>query len=120
MQRSGDTPRIESLTNPLVKELRALRPIKGRTEQRRLLAEGERLMRLAAPVCRMLRSGTQRIRGSLRSALGVLPRPTHSQAQRTRLPTQRFDSAAPSLAALVAPVSPRGVYQPLSHQQHPR
>ena len=25
MQRSGDTPRIESLTNPLVKELRELR-----------------------------------------------------------------------------------------------
>ena len=56
MQRSGDTPRIESLTNPLVKELRALRPIKGRTEQRRLLAEGERLMRLAAPVYRTLQS----------------------------------------------------------------
>jgi len=120
MQRSVEAPRIESLTNPLVKELRALRTHKGRLEQHRFMVEGERLMRLAAPVCRTLRSGTQRIRVSLRSALVFLPRPTHSQAQRTRLPTQRFDSAAPSLAALVAPASPRGVYQPLSHQQHSR
>ena len=56
MQRSGDTPRIESLTNPLVKELRALRTHKGRIEQRRFMAEGERLMRLAAPVYRTLQS----------------------------------------------------------------
>jgi TrmH family RNA methyltransferase len=34
--------RIESLTNPLVKELRELRTHKGRVEQRRFLAEGER------------------------------------------------------------------------------
>jgi len=34
-------PRIESLANPLVKELRALRTPKGRDEQRRFFAEGE-------------------------------------------------------------------------------
>ena len=77
----------------------------------------ERLMRLAARACRTLRSGTQRIRGSLRSALGFLPRPTHSQAQRTPPLMQRFDSAAPNLAALVAPASPYGLCQPLSLQQ---
>lgn len=40
--------RIESLTNPLVKELRALRTHKGRVEQRRFLAEGERSLAEAA------------------------------------------------------------------------
>jgi len=40
--------RIESLTNPLVKELRALRTHKGRIEQRRFLAEGERTLAEAA------------------------------------------------------------------------
>ena len=40
--RLGSDLRIESLTNPLVKELRALRTHKGRVEQRRFLAEGER------------------------------------------------------------------------------
>ena len=40
--------RIESLTNPLVKELRALRTHKGRTEHRRFLAEGERSLAEAA------------------------------------------------------------------------
>ncbi len=45
----NDSPqRIESLTNPLVKELRALRTHKGRTEQRRFLAEGERSLAEAA------------------------------------------------------------------------
>ena len=39
---NGSTQRIESLSNPLVKELRALRTHKGRVEQRRFLAEGER------------------------------------------------------------------------------
>ena len=50
MNLSGnDTPqRIESLTNPLVKELRALRTHKGRVEQRRFLAEGERTLAEAA------------------------------------------------------------------------
>ena len=44
-----DSPlRIESLTNPLVKELRALRTHKGRVEQRRFLAEGERSLAEAA------------------------------------------------------------------------
>ena len=117
MQRSGDTLRIESLTNPLVKELRALRPIKGRTCQADALQLAERLMHQAAPVCRMLRSGTQRIRGSLRSALDFQLRPMPSQAQRTRLPMQRFDFVVPSQVALVAPASLRGVCQPLSLQQ---
>lgn len=40
--------RIESLTNPLVKELRALRTHKGRLEQRLFLAEGERSLAEAA------------------------------------------------------------------------
>ena len=40
--------RIESLTNPLVKELRELRTHKGRVEQRRFLAEGERSLAEAA------------------------------------------------------------------------
>lgn len=40
--------RIESLTNPLVKELRALRTHKERVEQRRFLAEGERSLAEAA------------------------------------------------------------------------
>ncbi len=50
MNASGnDSPqRIESLTNPLVKELRALRTHKGRVEQRRFLAEGERTLAEAA------------------------------------------------------------------------
>ena len=50
MNASGsDAPqRIESLTNPLVKELRALRTHKGRIEQRRFLAEGERTLAEAA------------------------------------------------------------------------
>lgn len=50
MNASGnDTPqRIESLSNPLVKELRALRSHKGRIEQRRFLAEGERSLAEAA------------------------------------------------------------------------
>ena len=50
MNASGsDAPqRIESLTNPLVKELRALRTHKGRVEQRRFLAEGERTLAEAA------------------------------------------------------------------------
>ena len=44
-----DSPqRIESLTNPLVKELRALRTHKGRVEQRRFMAEGERSLAEAA------------------------------------------------------------------------
>ena len=77
----------------------------------------ERLMRLVARVCRTLRSGIQRIRGLLCSVLGFLLRPTHSQAQHTLLPTQRFDFAAPNLAALVASVSLRGVCRPLPHQQ---
>lgn len=46
--RPGETLRIESLANPLVKELRALRTHKGRTEQRRFLAEGERSLVEAA------------------------------------------------------------------------
>ena len=46
--RPGSDLRIESLTNPLVKELRALRTHKGRTEQRRFLAEGERTLAEAA------------------------------------------------------------------------
>lgn len=41
-------PRIESLSHPLVKELRALRTHKGRVEQRRFLAEGERTLAEAA------------------------------------------------------------------------
>ena len=46
---ANDAPqRIESLTNPLVKELRALRTHKGRVEQRRFLAEGERTLAEAA------------------------------------------------------------------------
>ena len=36
--------RIESLSNPLVKELRELRTRKGRLEQRRFMAEGERTL----------------------------------------------------------------------------
>ena len=50
MNASGnDSPqRIESLTNPLVKELRALRTHKVRVEQRRFLAEGERTLAEAA------------------------------------------------------------------------
>ena len=39
--------RIESLANPVVKELRALRTPKGRDEQRRFLAEGERTIATA-------------------------------------------------------------------------
>jgi len=46
--RPGNDLRIESLTNPLVKELRALRTHKGRVEQRRFLAEGERTLAEAA------------------------------------------------------------------------
>ena len=46
--RPGESLRIESLANPLVKELRALRTHKGRTEQRRFLAEGERSLVEAA------------------------------------------------------------------------
>ncbi|MCX5979745.1 MAG: hypothetical protein NTV67_03910 [Chloroflexi bacterium] len=48
LKNSGDGNRIESLTNPLVKELRALRTHKGRVEQRRFLAEGERTLAEAA------------------------------------------------------------------------
>ena len=50
MNVSGNDPsqRIESLTNPLVKELRELRTHKGRVEQRRFLAEGERSLAEAA------------------------------------------------------------------------
>jgi len=45
----NDSPqRIESLTNPLVKELRELRTRKGRLEQRRFMAEGERSLAEAA------------------------------------------------------------------------
>jgi TrmH family RNA methyltransferase len=40
--------RIESLSNPLVKELRELRTRKGRLEQRRFMAEGERTLAEAA------------------------------------------------------------------------
>ena len=40
--------RIESLANPLVKELRALRTPKGRDEQRRFLAEGAWMLDAAA------------------------------------------------------------------------
>ena len=80
----------------------------------------ERLTHLAAPACGTLRSGTQRIRGSLRSALVFQPRPMCSQAQHTLLRTQRFDSAAPNLAALVAPALPHGLCQLLLHRQLPR
>lgn len=47
-QRDPRKERIESLSHPLVKELRALRTHKGRVEQRRLLAEGERTLAEAA------------------------------------------------------------------------
>ncbi len=40
MERDMSEPRIESLANPLVKSLRALRTPKGRDEQRQFLAEG--------------------------------------------------------------------------------
>ncbi|MFZ9268220.1 MAG: hypothetical protein ACO237_03795, partial [Candidatus Limnocylindrus sp.] len=39
---------IESVSNPLIKELRELRTPKGRKEQRRFLAEGERTLAEAA------------------------------------------------------------------------
>ena len=48
MQPSGGNERIESVSNPLVKELRELRTPKGRKEQRRFLAEGERTLAEAA------------------------------------------------------------------------
>ncbi|MFY8167376.1 MAG: RNA methyltransferase, partial [Candidatus Limnocylindrus sp.] len=44
MQPSGGNERIESVSNPLVKELRELRTPKGRKEQRRFIAEGERTL----------------------------------------------------------------------------
>ena len=44
MQPSGGNERIESVSNPLVKELRGLRTPKGRKEQRRFIAEGERTL----------------------------------------------------------------------------
>ena len=40
MERDMGEPRIESLANPLVKSLRALRTPKGRDGQRQFLAEG--------------------------------------------------------------------------------
>ena len=50
MNAEGNTrrERIESLSNPLVKELRELRTRKGRLEQRRFIAEGERTLTEAA------------------------------------------------------------------------
>jgi TrmH family RNA methyltransferase len=48
MQPSGGNERIESVSNPLVKELRELRTPKGRKEQRRFIAEGERTLAEAA------------------------------------------------------------------------
>jgi TrmH family RNA methyltransferase len=48
MQPSGGNERIESVSNPLVKELRELRTPKGRKEQRRFIAEGERTLVEAA------------------------------------------------------------------------
>jgi TrmH family RNA methyltransferase len=44
MQPSSSNERIESVSNPLVKELRELRTPKGRKEQRRFIAEGERTL----------------------------------------------------------------------------
>lgn len=48
MQSSGGHERIESVSNPLIKELRELRTPKGRKEQRRFMAEGERTLDEAA------------------------------------------------------------------------